>query len=440
MASSSSSSSSSEAASSSSSHGESRLSSDALCKKIAKKLSVSLQTEIVCADHRRASECMFEIKTRLLDPSEPGLSSESKMALTCSGVHVFKRIVCGGQSDTATDDLKRTMALLFVLIVLSHRERSDFDTSATGDVGEDVEMEDGDEKEEEEEEEGNVPSLLKEETLFSKWQASCLNLKTSGIVTSDDEDLKSDLPHAHVCRLCMQIADQRADMLTIERATELANVFFHQSSLAMSLQLFNQLSKQGADFLTLSSASFLAAATNESNVKLAAIADIAESEAGQSVLRDFILSFTLPRNVLGIRKTCLLTRSANNRATKEYPMILNDAHDAAMRGATYSWSDDPKTIHKICALLAGIAVILTKNAQSIRRDDAFQGRMSLPFLETCIEPQHEYQPRMQYVSESDDWIVYKLSSKTGMPNIEFRGNGFEGCCQACLLFMNYVDS
>ena len=197
--------------------------------------------------------------------------------------------------------------------------------------------------------------------------------------------------------------------------------------------------KQGEDFLTLSSASFLAAASSTNSVKLAAIADIAESEAGQSVLRDFILSFTLPLGVIGVRKTCLLTRHANNRATREYPAILGEAHDAAMRGAEYSFADDPKRLHKTCALLAGIAVILTKNAQSVRRDDAFRGRVILPFLETNIEKQYEFLPRLQYIFESDDWVVYRVNGKTGLPVVEFRGSGYEGCCQACLLFMSTVE-
>ena len=116
-----------------------------------------------------------------------------------------------------------------------------------------------------------------------------------------------------------------------------------------------------------------------------------------------------------------------------------------MRGAEYSWNDDPKLIHKICALLAGIAVILTKNSQSIRRDDAFRGRVCLPFLETCTEKELEYLPRMHYLADSDDWVIYTLpsakskSARSSLPSIEFRGRGFDGCCQACLLFMKTVE-
>ena len=395
---------------------------------------------------------MAMLKDLLMDPlRQENVSSQSKMMLTCTGVHVFKRIICGNESEESVVDFKKTLALLFVLLVLCNRE-VDSESGPTGAVQEDVQMregeddgedngeEDGGEEGGEEGEEGERDTSLAEEREMRVWLDGCYTDYsidfTSKVVAND---IKPDLRCTTICRLCMQIADKRADVLTFESATELACHFFHQSSYAMSLQIFNSMSKQGEDFLTLSSASFLAAASSTNSVKLAAIADIAESEAGQSVLRDFILSFTLPLGVIGVRKTCLLTRHANNRATREYPAILGEAHDAAMRGAEYSFADDPKRLHKTCALLAGIAVILTKNAQSVRRDDAFRGRVILPFLETNIEKQYEFLPRLQYIFESDDWVVYRVNGKTGLPVVEFRGSGYEGCCQACLLFMSTVE-
>ena len=419
---------------------------DFLCKKISKKLGVGIHESISCAEHRSAGEYMAELKQRLLDPSETEeISSQSKMTLTCAGVYLLKRIVCGGESDESVQDFKQTLALLFVLIVLSNRPRTAFQVSTGGqEDAADVDMADEEEEEGEEEEEDDgekKDTRLEEEKAIGTWEAGCFRDEIPECVKDEmAADLRPDHRASTICRLCMQIADKRADTLRFDQVITLACYFFHESSKAMSLQLFNGISKQGDDFLTLSSASFLAAASSTNSTKLAAIADIAESESGQSVLRDFILSFTLPRQVVGLRKTCLLTRQSNNRATKEYPVILGEAHDAAMRGAEYSFAEDQNIIHKMCALLAGIAVILTKNAQSIRRDDAFRGRVSLPFLETKLEKQFEFLPRMQYVSETDDWVVYTISGKTGMPSVEFRGGGYEGCCQACLLFMNSVDT
>lgn len=424
----------------------SRRGMDVLCKKICKKLGIEIHESISCAEHRSASEYMSELKQRLLDPTETEeVSSQSKMTLTCTGVHLFKRIVCGGESDESIKDLKRTLALLFVLIVLSNRPRSAFQQStgseeADMEMDTEVDMETADQAgETEKTEEDDL--RIEEEKLIGAWETGSFREDIPECVaTTVAEDLRPDHQAATICRLCIQIADKRADALNFDQVESLATYFFNQSSHAMSVQLFNGMSKAGEDFLTLSSASFLAAASSTNSTKLAAIADIAESESGQAVLRDFILSFTLPRQVLGVRKTCLLTRTTNNRATKEYPLILGEAHDAAMRGAEYSFGEDDNLIHKICALLAGIAVILTKNAQSIRRDDAFRGRVSLPFLETKLEKAFEFMPRLHYVADTDDWVVYTMSAKTRMPSVEFRGGGFEGCCQACLLFMQSVDS
>jgi hypothetical protein len=111
-----------------------------------------------------------------------------------------------------------------------------------------------------------------------------------------------------------------------------------------------------------------------------------------------------------------------------------------MRGAEYSFAEDIVEIHKVCALLAGIAVLLTKNAQSMRRDDAFMGRVQLPFLEAQLESRFEFEPRMAYLGDTNEWIVYRLDKKTRMPVTELKAVGFRGCCDACLLFMLSVDS
>ena len=342
-----------------------------LCKRISKKLSVGIHDSISCADHKRASECMLQLKNMIMDPAHSDIDQECKVSLTCTGVHLFKRIVCGDESDETKVDLKQTLALLFVLIVLLNRPRSAFAQEENAGYDVDVEMEEvgeggegdgkGDGEGEGEEEEIEDPRT-DEEKFLGGWESGCIldMVKESEAQLAVADDLKKPRPTSlNVCKMCLVVADQQADVLTMDKLTTLAEYFFSQSSHAMSLQLFNGISKPGDDFLTLSSMSFLAAASNANNVKLAAIADIAESESGQAVLRDFILSFTLPRNVVGVRKTCLLTRKSNNRATKEHPLILGEAHDAAMRGAEYSFADDPKVIHKICALLAGIGLCIS---------------------------------------------------------------------------------
>jgi hypothetical protein len=431
-----SSSSSSSSVSSSSSHAPSNraVSIHTICKKLCKKVSMGLNDSISCADHRKVGMYLCELKNRMLEMTSEDVDADSKMALTCAGVQVLKRVVCGNESDTSIENLKRTMALLFVVVVISNMNLSKANTTSTG-SGDDGDVEGDDEMEIDNECKTN------EEISLDSWKNGKLeDFMEDCVGDTMSKEMKNEIRTSNVCRLCMKIAESRADVANMEEAIDLAQIFFHQSSHAMSFQLFSTCSKPGEDFLTLSSASFLASVSSVNNVRLQAIAEIAESEAGQSCLRDFILSFTLPRSVVGLRKTCLLTRKSNTRATKEFPAILGEAHDAAMRGASYSWTDDEKVIHKVCSILAGIAVVMTKTAQSIRRDDAFCGRVSLPFLETRIDSGSEFLPRMHYVADSDSWVVYKMSSKSGLPSVDFQGVGFEGCCQACLLFMNSVEA
>lgn len=259
-----------------------------LCKRLAKKLSVGLDDCISCAEHRKAGEIMARLKTLLMDPSTPELDGASKIALTCTGVYISKRIVCGNEPEESIKDLKRTLTLLFVLIVLSNRSRSSFQPQG-GEDEEDAVMEDteGTEgMEGMEDGEGTADMRSDEEKSLGEWERGCFLdcMKESETQLAVADDLKTEaLTSAHICRSSMLVADQKADVLDFGKLSTLAGYFFNQSSNAMTLQLFNDTSKPVDDFLTLSSMSFLASVSNTNDTKLAAIADIAESESGQSV-------------------------------------------------------------------------------------------------------------------------------------------------------------
>lgn len=151
------------------------------------------------------------------------------------------------------------------------------------------------------------------------------------------------------------------------------------------------------------------------------------------MMRDLILSFKLPRSAVGVRRTALLTRESNRIATELHPSVLGDAHDCAMRGAKWTWEKDDDLLHKMCALLAGIAVQMCENAQSVRRDDMFRGRVQLPFLET-----HPVGPgvvRLALLEHSHEWVVYSMNPK-GQPTVKLRQAGFEGLVAASLQFVS----
>jgi len=139
---------------------------------------------------------------------------------------------------------------------------------------------------------------------------------------------------------------------------------------------------------------------------------------------------------VGVRRTCLLGRDANAKATAEYSEILNAAHEAAMRGAEWCWGKDENELHKMAALLAGIAVLLAKDQHSIRKDDAFEGRVDFSFLET--RPPMAGVSRMALLENSAEWVVYSTDERTGRPVVQLRASGFEGLCQAALLFVSHL--
>ena len=153
------------------------------------------------------------------------------------------------------------------------------------------------------------------------------------------------------------------------------------------------------------------------------------------VLRDLILSFKLPRSVVRVRRTCLLSRESNKVATEKHSDILGAAHDAAMRGARWSFANDADETHKMCSILAGLAVMACKDSQSVRKDDMFNGRVSLPFLETT--PPGPGVSRLALIEHTNEWVCYSLS-QNGTPKVQLRERGLSGLCNAAVVFMKTV--
>ena len=417
--SSSSSSSSSSASSASSARKRPRprgVDANSLCRKIARRLSVEAHLELTAFDHFRGARALAKLKAALTDVPASGdeeatlaedVTPQSVMLLTCAGVHLLKRIVHA--SDEVSKSLRTTCALLFATIVLATPP----------------------------DEEGGEEAAMQAAAALEAFRMSSLSVS----METSTKDIDPPLSSAEVSRVCMRVARNSAEM-DMDKLEELSQQFFWSTHQAMLLNLFSSTNTSkggGDDFLTLSSASLLRSVEPSRDAKLAALADVAESEAGQSVLRDLILSFTLPTKVVGTRTTCLLTRRSNRVATLEFSGILGNAHDAAMRGAAWSFSEDENEVHRISALLAGLAVLLTRNAQSIRRDEAFRGRVSLPFLNTNVEPGYENRPRLLYVRDSNTWSCYTLNSED-TPIVHCQGSGFTGFVESCLVFLQSVDT
>ena len=114
-------------------------------------------------------------------------------------------------------------------------------------------------------------------------------------------------------------------------------------------------------------------------------------------------------------------------------MILGGAHECAMRGARWTWDKDEDPVHKMCALLAGVAVQCFENATSVRKDDVYNGCVQLPFLETL--PVGPTMQKLVLLEHSHEWVVYSMNSKN-QPVVRLRQAGFEGMVAAVLLFVS----
>lgn len=218
----------------------------------------------------------------------------------------------------------------------------------------------------------------------------------------------------------------------MEELKSLAKIFAESTAAQMSVEML----KSDRDFLTLASRRVQELPATEREQSLFSIVSAAESESGQSVLRDLFLSFLLPKKVVGKRRTLLMSRETATQATKEYPWVAALAHEVAMGGSEHLWEHSKSELRRMCALLTGIAVLTTKGTDdTIRKATAFNGLVQLPFLETPPPPRTR--PRLALVTSTRTWCLYTLSS-SGKPAVEVSQRGLEGLVTAVLLFKNSV--
>lgn len=408
-----------------SSEGEAR-SPAALAKRVLRKLQhAPLHQSMAVADHQKATEAMTRLRDALLAVDGGGANRQAASFLTCAGIAVHRRILIGPEQLDAADSLMTTMALLFVLVVLATGG-----TAATGGIDEATggQHEGGTGANED-----DATVSLAEYEAGTLWTSLCA--ADADTTTSSWARVLRD--PGGLCQSLLQLTRRGGNALTLGQLANYGGLFFRSSASAMATGLLDNAAPvvDGNDFLTLDAMAIARETGYLREERLQGIADCAESEAGQTVLRDLILSFKLPRVVVGVRRTCLLSRESNRLATEQHSEILGGAHDAAMRGARWSWEKDPDRVHKMCALLSGLAVQMCANAQSVRKDDMFNGRVQLPFLETYpVEPGVT---RLALLEHSHEWVVYSMSAK-GQPTVKLRQQGYEGMIAAALQFVSSI--
>ena len=355
-------------------------------------LKTAIETSSVRA-HKRAVGKLCLLKVRL--EASDDLSKDVAQVLVSAGAMVARAVTFATNEDDASD-LGITMSLLFGLVVLCKTCPPARD---------------------EEETEG-LRKTLRGYDAFT--------------LVSEREDY---VPHHVAAGAMLRLWSTPDAVPATAIARHAAQRFFRATSSAIFLSKILEAADEEDEeddsmFCSLSVGAVLEEANPEMKEKrLQGIVDGADSEVGQQVLRDLILSFLLPRELLGARKTLLLPREASKRAGVEHGLLLSQAHDAAMRGAPWSYSDDENETHKICALLSGLAMLQLakqKNAD-VRLAMPFDGLLQIGFLELLPCP---HKKRLVYDEEMDTWRVYSRNPLT----IHARGVGLDGL-RACVLDM-----
>ncbi len=361
-----------------------------LAMRALQNLKTAIESDSVRA-HKRAVAKLCRLKLRL--EASDDLSKDVAQVLVSAGA-IVNRAVTFATNEDDRSDLGITLSLLFGLVILCK----------TCPPARDQEELEG----------------LKE--TLAVYDAFC--------IAGDRENY---IPHHVAAGALLRQWSTPDGVAPTAIARHAAQRFFRSTSAAMFLSKILEAAdddeeEDDAMFCSLSVGAMLEEANPEMKEKrLQGIVDGADSEVGQQVLRDLILSFLLPRELLGTRKTLLLTREASKRAGVEHGMLLSQAHDAAMRGAPYSYSDDENDVHKICALLAGLAMLQLAKAKNadVRIATPFDGLVQIGFLELtpCA-----HKKRLVYDEEGDTWRVYSQSPLT----VHARGVGLDGL-RACIL-------
>jgi hypothetical protein len=229
----------------------------------------------------------------------------------------------------------------------------------------------------------------------------------------------------------------RSQAEDLKRLEELAFTFARSTVAQMHSQLLQGETEggrggsSGDEFLTLQTRDLLAETNTEAfNEAIESIISAAESESGQTILRDMVSSFVAPRDIVGVRRELLLNRETAEKLSIEYPWISALAHDAAMAGAGWIWKNSKSEFKRTCALLSGLAVLCTTGSGDdlARKSRAFNGRVQLPFLETNPA---ENALTLALVPTRRSWVLYNVSEE-GKPNVTLCKRGFDGLVAVAL--------
>ena len=399
--------------------------------------------------HLAAGRVLVRLRDALL--AGEALSQRSEMALLCVGIALRRRWL-STQNQMSEDDsadtkrdaedslelLRKSAKLIFVLLCLVEKRRAEADAEEAARQIEAFRNTpvwsvvaprsrkraregEGEEEEEEGEEEGGEED--EEE-----------GAPTGGEDDEGDWARALRLTAADVARMALTVGAAQIATTGSEDGNdddELALLYFRSEAARMATRLL--MPSPSADFVTLGTKRGDESVSRAK--RLLAITQAGESEAGQSILRDMVLSWLLPPRLVGVRRGLLLSRATSTAAGVDWPLAVQRAHDVAMSGCEFIWENGTDELERMCCLLTGLAILTTKGGDDpIRKLDAFKGRVSLPWFETAA-PSDDKALRLTLVPEARKWIVFTLGP-TGSPRVVSALTGFEGMCESVLIMLS----
>ena len=371
--------------------------------------------------HLSAGRTMCRLRDAIANGEE--VSQKAAMALLCCGISLYRRHTLGDREEDDEDTeetnalIKRSTVLIFVLLAAIEASRGDrLDLDRAREVVEAANA-------------ATLANVLKVPNRRRK-------RKATEDEVPDPEEADAAEEWARVLtvssgELTLSVLQFVSHSIGKSDATDhetLADLFFRNSAACMAHKML--LKGGDADFVSLR-----AAASNPipREKRLLALAQAGESEAGQQILRDLLLSFLLPSSIVGVRRHLLMSRAASTAAGVDHADVVNTGHSVAMAGTEFIWQHSKDEMERACALLTGVAILTTRGGEDpIRKKDAFVGRVSLPFFETTPPPPGV--KRLALIPDQRRWVLYKIG-KDGAPNVQCNLRGFEGLCDCLLEFV-----
>ncbi len=320
---------------------------DDLVTKLNERANVTPDTPFSLTSHLSAGRVLLALRDALL--AGKGLSKRSKLTLICTGIalrrrHAASEVVVdadGPSADAAVlQDQETSRALLLesaqliftLLCMIERRENGDGGADEARAVVDHV----------------NglcLWDVLRPPRRKRSRDEGCADGEgEGGGEEGEGEEAASDrgISWREVMRIDVSEVAQHALRIGAARLTErqddpeLMALYFRSAAASMAAAM---LLKSQTDFVSLGLNQGDVTVSREK--KLLAIAQAAESEMGQSILRDLVLSFLLPASIIGVRRGLLLSRAASTEAGVDCPIAVARAHDVAYAVAPLNRSCGP---------------------------------------------------------------------------------------------------